>query len=610
MSKVKAEPAASAYPIDSRGRTKVSLEGGGRLFLERSVPFLCLCREEQDVSAFPLIKAEAAYLNTRGAEPKLIRRMVRQVAGQIEERWGALLLLEVWIGGPSGQTPVLRIHTDRRAPTESVVELLQARLQRIALKGLAARVEVERVKRVGTSNTEALFEGPIRGRRIFHLGLEVSPCFVYRGRVAPARLRLLRRKLSAALRFLFFEFANEHTHRTVKNAQTLGPQRLLRVVRDADEALADVGAELSLILQATPTNLPGLWRQWTQSETVGPFRYRPLTTNVYELKRRLHNIPIENIHDPALYYLMRDKQVELDRKLTMLLDLGTPRFLQGSLQVYGAVNPEVLKQAKRLLKVIPPRLRGPGQRPAVSAKEMRSRALREIKRYRDQFPDFRAEVKIRPDLAAGLVCSKGDLLISEKNSVPANRVRALLQHEVGTHLLTYYNGLSQPLKLLGRGLPGNVTLQEGIAVFSEYLSGGLHPARLRILAARVIAVHLMLSGLSLGDTIKKLRDTYGMTNKQSFDVSCRVFRGGGLTKDALYLEGLMQVLEFVKAGNEIEVLFLGKFALKHLPILEELLQRKILNAAPCRPIGLGSKAFSARLKRAAAVSCVADLLEE
>ena len=78
--------------------------------------------------------------------------------------------------------------------------------------------------------------------------------------------------------------------------------------------------------------------------------------------------------------------------------------------------------------------------------------------------------------------SNGNLLIGRKAKIPASRVDALVQHEVGTHLLTYFNGRAQPFQMLYTGLAGYEEMQEGIAVLSEYLVDGLSVPRLRLLA--------------------------------------------------------------------------------------------------------------------------------
>ena len=57
-------------------------------------------------------------------------------------------------------------------------------------------------------------------------------------------------------------------------------------------------------------------------------------------------------------------------------------------------------------------------------------------------------------------------------------VGALLQHEVGTHLVTHVNGSAQPIKVLGTGFAGYDETQEGLAVLAEIACGGLTAFRL------------------------------------------------------------------------------------------------------------------------------------
>ena len=84
----------------------------------------------------------------------------------------------------------------------------------------------------------------------------------------------------------------------------------------------------------------------------------------------------------------------------------------------------------------------------------------------------------------------------------------MLHHEVGTHVVTYQNGARQPLKLLTIGLPGYDETQEGLAVLAEYLTGGLDPRRLRVLAARVVAIAEMLDGAAFLEIFDSLRTEY------------------------------------------------------------------------------------------------------
>src|SRR5690606_10625078 len=123
----------------------------------------------------------------------------------------------------------------------------------------------------------------------------------------------------------------------------------------------------------------------------------------------------------------------------------------------------------------------------------------------------------------------------------------------------------------------------GLAVFAEYLTGGLTNERLRIIAARVIAVRHMLMGFSFVDTFHMLVSQYHFEEESAFQMTMRVYRGGGLTKDAVYLQGLIELIEYIKDGHDITLLTIGKIRRDYLPIIEDLIQRGFLNPPKIKP---------------------------
>jgi uncharacterized protein (TIGR02421 family) len=159
------------------------------------------------------------------------------------------------------------------------------------------------------------------------------------------------------------------------------------------------------------------------------------------------------------------------------------------------------------------------------------------------------------------------------------------------------NGRSQPLQIFRTGLAGFETLQEGLAVLSEYLTGGLTNRRLRLLAARVVAVARMVEGASFLELFAELTQDYGLGARSAFLVAMRVTRGGGLTKDAVYLRGLQGVVAFLQKGGDPALLFIGKIGLEHVPVVEELLLRGVLREPPLRPACLESPGAPERLAR-------------
>jgi uncharacterized protein (TIGR02421 family) len=271
----------------------------------------------------------------------------------------------------------------------------------------------------------------------------------------------------------------------------------------------------------------------------------------------------------------------LERQITLIEDRDTPAFLGGSLSLYGGVSDELQSEAERVLSQLP---RKPVQEDADSldAAAITERAQREIDFYRERCPSLSSEVRIRSDIP-GVMVSDGNLLVGQRSRVAACRIDALMHHEVGTHILTHANGAAQPLELLAHGLPNYDELQEGLAVLAEYLSGGLTASRLRLLAARVVAVRCLTRGSTFPEVFHLLHERYGFTPRTAFTITTRVFRGGGLTKDAVYLRGLLFVLRYLRAGHDTEALWIGKVGGEHLPLIEELRWREVLHPVALRP---------------------------
>jgi uncharacterized protein (TIGR02421 family) len=143
----------------------------------------------------------------------------------------------------------------------------------------------------------------------------------------------------------------------------------------------------------------------------------------------------------------------------------------------------------------------------------------------------------------------------------------------------------------------------------EFLSGGLTPSRLRTLAARVVAVRMLVDGASFVDVFRELHQGIGFQQEAAFTITTRVFRGGGLTKDAVYLRGLLRILEYLRSKGTLEVLFVGKIAAHHVRMIRELQARNVLVPPPVLPRYLKTPEAEKRLERVRRGLSVFDLLE-
>jgi len=364
---------------------------------------------------------------------------------------------------------------------------------------------------------------------------------------------------------------------------------------DADARLTEIERAVNMLLNITPVNAAQAWADFERSDfaTVPTLRLRPLEFEPDMVRRDLYNLEIENITDPALHTLFRAKRDEIARQITALEDRDTSRFVYASLQLYGGIAQPLASAAEELLETIP--AEAPST-PSVTAGAFADAAREEFDRYRAVYPDFPARVEVRDDISE-LMVSFGRLLIPEAAALRADRVEPLLHHEIGTHVVTYQNGARQPLTLLTVGLPGYDETQEGLAVLAEYLTGGLDPRRLRVLAARVVAIGKMLDGAGFLQIFDSLRNEHRMPARTAWSIAIRVVLGGGSVKDAIYLRGITRILEALADDCSLDVLFVGKLSLDQVPMIQDLLDREVLQPPWVRPRWLDVPGAQERLDK-------------
>ncbi len=510
--------------------------------------------------------------------------------------------------------PRFRILTRRPHRPEGTVATLEFALQQVRLHRKLANVQINLHAQNHPPGMRPLLSETVESKIGCHvLGLEVQPVFrdPESGEVYDRVARTFGRQLSHALKKSFFSFALNRTEVRPEHYFSLGASRLSKQVLTIDRQLAELSRQFKFLLLVTPINAERAWKDFSESgyQQAPVFQYRPLDADPLLLKRRLMKIATERVDDPTLSYVLRQTQYELDRQITMLADIGTFRFLPGSLQVYGAVKPKLRDLAGDVLRALTEREQPPEDANMLNASKFARLARAEIKYYRDQSPSFAAQAVTRDDIYTGLLVSGGNLLIGRQTRIAKHRADALLQHEVGTHLVTYFNGAAQPLRLLQVGLADYDALQEGLAVLSEYLVGGLSSARMRTLAARVIAVNQMAGGATFSDVFQQLVDEFRFEPRSAYTITLRVFRGGGLTKDALYLRGLVEILEYLAADGDLEPLLVGKIAVEHVPIVRELLLCGVLRPPPLRPKYLHSPETQRRLEGISSRTTLLDLID-
>jgi len=580
---------------------RLDLGGRGRLYIDRPMPFLAVhVGRRAEPAAREAVMANAAYLLARNLADAAA--VAGAVGGAMRERFGAFLVLDIGElseDGPAEDAPHL-------APFAVSVSATPDKAAQAALSAFVGAVEkVDARYRAPRVARHGLAEDPHAGlaRRLPKfpaLTIRFAPIYRVPGSksVYPElRERLVENIFDAALQAAAV-FARAETELSPTTHRALGRRVFIDAVARADRAMDEIAGRFDFLLAVTPINAEAAWAEFKQSgcQRAPTFLYRPLAIDVAASKKALFAIGLDHFEDPVLTGLYREKQQELDLQLSMLSARGERRFVELGRALYRSVEPRLERAARDILEATAAsRHRNEAENVDYRFVERRARAM--IARYAGQSEAFTASIEVREDLPAGLMVSNGRLLISRSTAMARDRVEALLSHEVGVHLLTYYNGSGHGLRLFRSGLAGYEGAQEGLAVLAEYLAGGMTVPRLRLIAGRVLACAGMLDGAGFVETFAMLTREHGFSDSTAFNIALRVHRGGGLAKDAIYLRGLLELLGHLESGGELEPFWLGKIAASHIGIMQELSTRGLLKAPRLTPQFLSIKGARERLDR-------------
>lgn len=338
---------------------------------------------------------------------------------------------------------------------------------------------------------------------------------------------------------------------------------------DIDANLNRLVKQIELLNYINPLNIEQEKKQFYSSKySYEPqFKYPKLKFNGYKLHRLFYSQRLERINDEQIRQLYEDVIYEYSGLIECIetINLGR-KFYYNSLKSFGTPTEKDLENAKFILRFSNEDF-DEDLLPIYNANDAKAYFEDFSKRY-----GFNYTIKLSTNIsAAAMVLNNSQTLVLRKNhKFSKNQLTVLANHEIGVHMVTTFNALNQPLKVFSNGFPMNVETQEGLAVYSEYMSGCLTLSRLQELSYRIIAVDSLAKGYSFSDTFDLLFNQYKVHRDKAFVITLRVHRGGGFTKDWLYLAGLQKVYNYAQEGKDLDVLLTGKVNMDYIPTIQHM----------------------------------------
>jgi len=353
------------------------------------------------------------------------------------------------------------------------------------------------------------------------------------------------------------------------------------VISSVDRTLVDIASRIRLFFHLAPTNeAEERVRFFEQPEKGGrpEFTYRPLEFSVAGTHRELEETPVDAIEDDVLRRLYEDKRWELQRLVGLLEARGNADYLERSIELFGQPPAQMVREAQDILVETQWQ-----ENRDLDAERVREMLEEHLESYRRRYPAFDCEVVIDGAMSAKMYVHENRIHLKRGALFSFEAARCDTVHEIDAHVLTYLNGRRQPLRLFEIGPRGTLAYQESLGVFTEIANGVMFPGRMIALAARVVAVAAMVDDATFGDVFDQLTTDYGLDEDEAFLICVRVFRGGGFTKDWLYVAELERIFRHWASGCDMEDLLLAKVTMDSQDVVRKLADRGVLHPARYLP---------------------------
>lgn len=566
--------------IDSQEAIDINKENL-ELGMESTLPYILLYRYKTKPQAQikELLRQSSSSLMI-WEEYKELGEFIGSISHSISKIFNSFLILELLPSTENQNIEIFSLHDDSDITISSLKKALEDSEHDLPVV----------IKQENTSVIKPPLSKDYRKNNgIFWIGLSIPITSPEEHKADSLTEHLIDAFKKVVLTFIRIQTSNHFSHYLMYDNSKLDEN-----VKDIDQELADISDELSFLLNTTPVNHQAAWEDFKSCNYMEEpqFSYRMIKFDPEKIKQRLFKLNMDEIKGTTTDYILRQKRIQLEVELTLLQSREAVGAKYLGHYLYGVPDKNEIEAAKEILNKVKDITEDNEE--MVDCHEFAKIAQSEIDYLKGVFKNEDIASEIRNDIV-GIMVDKTKVYISEGMSIRKSRVDALIQHEIGTHILTYCNGLRQPIKQLYAGFAGYNQLQEGLAVLAEYFVGGLSASRLRLIAARVIAADYLVKGKTFTQTHALLVEKYNFSKKLSFIITMRIFRGGGLIKDAVYLRGVLSLLKYLQGGGDLELLYTGKFSLHYIPLISKLLKQNVLKE-PILPNHFKEEEFHNRIE--------------
>ncbi|NUM25284.1 MAG: DUF1704 domain-containing protein [Candidatus Buchananbacteria bacterium] len=347
-----------------------------------------------------------------------------------------------------------------------------------------------------------------------------------------------------------------------------GDRKEEKIIKNIDRKIYLLDKSLGIIPRFKPINLLQEQELFFQNKTYSPqFIYKKITTDLEAIKKELKKIPTKVDHPLMPFY--HDKIREMNRKILLLEARGSEKIQYHSEKLYGRVSREMYRQAVDYIT-----------KQKIETDISEELPIKKIQKILEDYLKLQKlihwNVVVVKDAAADIsVSRRNQIFLKDGAKISENRLKALIAHEIETHIFRLENARLQSYKIFEVGTANYLTTEEGLAIYNQNTLGLPLGDKAIWLALNVVGVYLGRK-LSFAELFDHLVKTYEVKDQEAFKICVKVKRGLSNTekhtvfsRDLIYFNGLQLIADLVKQKGRagIKSLYFGKIGVNDLPRL-------------------------------------------
>lgn len=334
-----------------------------------------------------------------------------------------------------------------------------------------------------------------------------------------------------------------------------------------DAVLMEIDKKLNILHYVTPTNIQSESLRFVESEGeyIPRFTYSALRFSFKEIEETLKSLTIPEI--PLASLFLKKKQ-EIQEKLLFLQafeqqDLKT-MYVIGK-KLFWEIHKENVEYARSIIFHKPPFFE---QKQYVTIEDIQNI----IAEFNDLY-HINIAVKIKETGARfalkwnKLLCSRNNILLGK------HELRSIIAHEIESHFLRRKNGEKTGYQIFTRGTAYYLSTEEGIAIYNQNRFLTPYDQKYYGFLERYYFLDFATKH-SYQELIEEYKKFYPQKYKLIFNYLVRIKRGitkveapEVFMKDVVYLNGFLEINDFIKKWGILEDLYFWKI---HVSDLEEI----------------------------------------